>query len=67
MLNVIYEAIMLCSLHSMLKWNVWLCKACKMCNVMNRSLSMYKIKCKWNDAYVQGVSTCAQTHTFMSE
>lgn len=29
---------------------------------MNEGLSKYIIKCKWNDAIVQGVFTCTHTH-----
>ena len=39
----------------------------KVSNVMKEGLSMYRIKCKWNDAYVQGVFTCTHNHTSMNE
>ena len=37
-------------------------KYVKMCDVMNESLIMYRMKCKWNDDYVQGVFTCTHSH-----
>lgn len=40
-LNVLYEAIRWSRLKSILKWFIWLWKACKLCDKINVGLSMY--------------------------
>ena len=39
----------------------------KVCNVMNEGLSMYRIECKLNDAYVQDVFTYTHTYRHLNE
>ena len=57
------KPVMISMLMIMSKGLIWLYEVCKVCDVMKEGLSMYKMKCKWNEGYVQGVPTCTHTLT----